>query len=98
MPFFTYPRCQRLFMRGSGFWLTLVSSAEGRSHVGPRPTKLLVTREKKNPGTQGILYSQHFTFHWKLLVYHRVEGSWYRELSQIYHSARAYVLIFMLMR
>ena len=30
------------------------------------------------------------------LVYNRVEESWYRELSQICHSARAYVLILML--
>ena len=32
------------------------------------------------------------------LVYHQVEESWYRELSQICYSARAYVLMLMLMR
>ena len=32
------------------------------------------------------------------LVYDQVEESWYRELSQIRHSARAYVLMLMLMR
>ena len=30
------------------------------------------------------------------LVYHQVEESWYRKLSQICHSARAYVLMLML--
>ena len=31
----------------------------------------------------------------KTLVYHRGEESWYRELSQICYSARAYVLMLM---
>ena len=45
----SYPGCQRLFMRG--FWFrssVKKSSAEGRRRVGLRPTKLLITREKKS--------------------------------------------------
>ena len=41
-----YPGCQRLFTRG--FRFPLVSSAFGRTRVGPRPTELLVAREKKH--------------------------------------------------
>ena len=40
-------------------------------------------------------YGGRFVRH---LVYHWVEESWYRELSQICHSARAYVLTLMFIR
>ena len=45
-------------------------------------------------GTYQKQYGGRFVRH---LVYRRAEESWYQELSQICHYARAYVLMLMLM-
>ena len=43
---------------------------------------------------ENALYGGRFVCH---LVYYRIEESWYRDLSQICHSARLYVLMLMFM-